>query len=93
MVVVTNPDAVKQILFYSCQLNSENECDQVAHQSLKDHWRYESKMQQNLELLHAIRLDELDKLPLSLTERSTPITKALNGLGLVSSLIFLFSLL
>lgn len=87
VVVVTNPDAVLQILFYSCQLNSESECDQIAHQSLKAHWDYESKMQ-HLELLHAIRLDELDKIPLSLTGRNTPITEALNELGLVSSLIF-----
>ncbi|KAG7021481.1 Protein EDS1L, partial [Cucurbita argyrosperma subsp. argyrosperma] len=82
VVVLTNPHAVLQILFYSCQFNSESERGQVAHQSLKDHWEYESKMHQNLELLHAIRLDELHKLPLSLTGRSTPITQALNRLGL-----------
>ncbi|KAG6587497.1 Protein EDS1L, partial [Cucurbita argyrosperma subsp. sororia] len=82
VVVLTNPHAVLQILFYSCQFNSESERGQVAHQSLKDHWEYESKMHQNLELLHAIRLDELHKLPLSLTGRSTPITQALNQLGL-----------
>ena len=87
VVVVTNPDAVLQILFFACQLSSESECDNIAHQSLKAHWEYESKMRQNLELLHAIRLDELDKLPLSLTGRNTPITQALNELGLVSSLI------
>ena len=84
VVVLTNPHAVLQILFYSCQLNSESERGQVAHQSLKDHWEYESKMHQNLELQHAVRLDELHKLPLSLTGRSTPITQALNRLGLVS---------
>ncbi|KAG7023159.1 Protein EDS1L [Cucurbita argyrosperma subsp. argyrosperma] len=84
VVVVTNPDAVLQILFFACQLSSESECDNIAHQSLKAHWEYESKMRQNLELLHAIRLDELDKLPLSLTGRNTPITQALNELGLSS---------
>ncbi|XP_038878938.1 protein EDS1L-like [Benincasa hispida] len=82
VVVVSNPDAVLQILFYSCQLSSESECDHIAQQSLKAHWGYESKMQQNLELLYAIRLDELDKLPLSLTDRNTPITEVLNELGL-----------
>lgn len=91
VVVVSNPDAVLQILFYACQLSSESECDYIAQQSLKAHWGYESKMQQNLEQLHAIRLDELAKLPLSLTGRNTPITEALDELGLVSSLIFLLS--
>ncbi|TYJ98590.1 protein EDS1L-like [Cucumis melo var. makuwa] len=82
VVVVSNPDAVLQILFYACQLSSESECDYIAQQSLKAHWGYESKMQQNLEQLHAIRLDELAKLPLSLTGRNTPITEALDELGL-----------
>lgn len=83
VVVVSNPDAILQILFYACQLSSESESDHIAQQSLNAHWGYESKMQK-LELLHAIRLDELDKLPLSLTSRNTPLTEALNELGLSS---------
>lgn len=89
-VVVTNPDAVLQILFYSCQLSSVGECGRISHQSLMDHWGYESKIQRNWELLHSIRLDELVKLPLSLAGRNTPLTEALNELGLVSSSLLAF---
>ncbi|KAJ0047996.1 hypothetical protein Pint_15357 [Pistacia integerrima] len=64
LLLVKNPDAILQILFYSFQLRSEAEVQQVAIRSLKEHQKYLDKLQ-SLETKNVTDLDSWDGLPLS----------------------------
>ncbi|KAB1209904.1 hypothetical protein CJ030_MR6G029294 [Morella rubra] len=79
LVVLSNPDAVLQLLFYSCQLGSETEGTEIAHRSLEQHLGYENELQDSLQMqvVHDVGLTELANLPLSGGDNS-----ALNDLGL-----------
>lgn len=87
LVVVENPDAVLQMLFYCSQLSSE-EGVEIAIRSLNEHMLYEKELQESLEMQTVICLDHLEKLPLSSVgntlDEVTTVNTALNDLGLVS---------
>ncbi|KAA8540880.1 hypothetical protein F0562_024982 [Nyssa sinensis] len=82
LVVVKNPDAVLQLLFYCLQLSSEAEDKAlVAYTSLQEHLVYERELQESLEMQNVVYLDLLEELPLS-SDVSSSINRALNELGL-----------
>ena len=89
LVVVKNPDAVLQLLFYSSQLTSEADIRDVACKCLKEHLGYENELQESLQMQNVAYLDDhLNETPLSSSgsvqgELAT-INTALNDLGLVS---------
>uniref|UniRef100_A0A5B6Z345 Uncharacterized protein n=1 Tax=Davidia involucrata TaxID=16924 RepID=A0A5B6Z345_DAVIN len=90
LVVVKNPDAVLQLLFYCLQLSSEAEAEAeaavVAYRSLQEHLAYESELQESLEMQNVVYLDHLEELPLSsdgsASAEVATINMALNDLGL-----------
>ncbi|KAI6675310.1 hypothetical protein NL676_003216 [Syzygium grande] len=65
LVVVKNPDAVLQMLFYSLQINSETELQKRAEESLKAHWTYEDALNRSLAPHSVVCLENLRELPLS----------------------------
>ncbi|CAK9138677.1 unnamed protein product [Ilex paraguariensis] len=65
LVVVRNPDAVLQLLFYSAQLNSQTEGADVLHKSFKDHLIYEDELKESLDMQDVVYLEQLEDLPLS----------------------------
>ncbi|XP_045790067.1 protein EDS1L-like [Trifolium pratense] len=85
-IVMKNPDAILQVMFFSAQLSSEEETAQVSFESLRQHLTYGIELQKNLGLQNFVLLDQLEKIPLS--EHTTPgsniatINIALNDLGL-----------
>ncbi|PSS07824.1 Protein EDS1B like [Actinidia chinensis var. chinensis] len=87
LVVVKNPDAVLQLLFYSSQLTSEADIRDVACKCLKEHLGYENELQESLQMQNVAYLDDhLSETPLSSSgsvqgELAT-INTALNDLGL-----------
>lgn len=85
LVVVENPDAVLQMLFYSSQLDSEAEDVVTALRSLHEHMSYEMELQ-DLEMKKITCLNQLQNLPLSSVgntlDQDTAADKALNDLGL-----------
>jgi enhanced disease susceptibility 1 protein len=88
LVVLRNPDAVLQLLFYSTQLSSETELQEMPCVSLRQHFRYEDELQESLEMQDVVDLKQLETLPLSAEVTggdSATINSALNDLGLVSS--------
>lgn len=95
LMVVENPDAVLQLLFYSAQLNYETEIQEVVRKSLKEHLSYEHELQDCLEMQNVVYLNNLVDLPLSPeTSRSNEeatLNTALKDLGLVSHLASLQS--
>ncbi|GAV74375.1 Lipase_3 domain-containing protein [Cephalotus follicularis] len=83
LVVIRNPDAVLQVLFYSSQLNSEAEVQEVARKSLTQHMDYQTKLPRCLETQNVAYLDRLEDLPLSTDNiQSVPTSMILNELGL-----------
>ncbi|XP_052182259.1 protein EDS1L-like isoform X4 [Diospyros lotus] len=86
LVVVKNPDAVLQLLFYSSQLTCMAEGGQVAYKSLKEHLGYADELQESLEMQNVVYLDNLRVLPLSSNGspqgETATIGTALNDLGL-----------
>ncbi|KAK7411515.1 hypothetical protein VNO78_02949 [Psophocarpus tetragonolobus] len=83
-IVITNPDAVLQVLFFSAQLNTEEEEIQVSSKSLRDHTNYGTELQQKNVVVHLEQQDLL-KLPLSDDGASghiDVISTALNDLNL-----------
>ncbi|KAK2965149.1 hypothetical protein RJ640_005312 [Escallonia rubra] len=86
LVVVKNPDAVLQMLFYSCQLSNAAEAAQVAHRSLNEHLVYENELQECLVMQNVVYLDQLEGVPLSsnISELNevAEINSALNDLGM-----------
>lgn len=65
LVVIENPDAVLQLLFYSSQMNSEAEAVQVVVTSLKEHLLYRNEMEDSLEMQDVAYLNNLTDIPLS----------------------------
>ncbi|KAK9278381.1 hypothetical protein L1049_027946 [Liquidambar formosana] len=81
LVVVENPDAVLQLLFYCPQLSSETELAVIANKSLADHLMYENELKECLQMQSVVSLDCLEELPLS----SDGSNRALDDLGLSTS--------
>ncbi|CAN1784938.1 Protein EDS1L [Linum perenne] len=87
LVILRNPDAVLQLMFYSSQLSSPEEVAEVAARSLKDHLCYKDELKECLEMQSVTFLDHdsLANLPLS-SDSTTPenatVNAALNDLGL-----------
>lgn len=88
LVVMKNPDAVFQLLFYSLQLVSESEVQQTAVASLLAHLAYEDGLDKSLDMHNAVHLENLRELPLSSDDTTDIATKTidatLNDLNLVS---------
>jgi len=93
LVIVKNPDAVLQLLFYSLQIESETELQKRAVASLKAHWTYKDALDKSLARHNVVRLEKLRELPLSSDDpvdiQVKTIGAALNDLNLVLSIIFL----
>ncbi|XP_057480628.1 protein EDS1B-like [Actinidia eriantha] len=87
LVVVKNPDAVLQLLFYSSQLTCEAHIRETACKCLKEHLGYEKELQECLKMQNVAYLDDhLKEIPLSSSgsvqgELAT-INTALKDLGL-----------
>ena len=93
LVILSNPDAVLQLLFYSSQLDNEAECPDVAQRRLQQHFGYGNELRDCFNKLDAVLLESLEKLPLSADSTTTSsdittINAALKDLGLVSSISF-----
>nr|ABU43059.1 enhanced disease susceptibility 1 [Vitis vinifera] len=81
LVVLKNPDAVLQILFYCAQLSQE-EAAEIAQRSLHEHLAYENELQESLGMQNVVYLDSLEDLPLSSNGGPATVNIALNDLGL-----------
>ncbi|KAL5749695.1 hypothetical protein ACOSP7_024298 [Xanthoceras sorbifolium] len=84
LVVVRNPDAVLQILFYSSQLSSGEVLEIAAIRSVRNHFNYQSETQ-SLEAKAVAALDQLEGLSLSsdgVGAWSSAADIGLNDLGL-----------
>ncbi|XP_061369737.1 protein EDS1L-like [Gastrolobium bilobum] len=86
LIVIENPDAVLQLMFFSAQLSNEAEKDQVPCRSLQQHFIYGTiKSKQTLHRYNCVSLDKLEELPLSeacSVGNVTATKTALNDLGL-----------
>ncbi|KAF3655716.1 putative zinc finger CCCH domain-containing protein 5-like isoform X1 [Capsicum annuum] len=86
LVVIENPDAVLQLLFYSSQLSSEAEAEVIDARSLNEHLLYRNEMQESLEMQDAVCLNNLTDIPLSSnvnpSDEVATMNSALNDLGL-----------
>lgn len=86
LVVIENPDAVLQILFYSSQMNSEAEAAEVIARSFNGHLLYRSEMEQSLEMQGVAYLNNLTDIPLSSnvipSDEVASMNSTLNDLGL-----------
>ncbi|KAF8006002.1 hypothetical protein BT93_K0321 [Corymbia citriodora subsp. variegata] len=86
LVVVKNPDAVLQLLFYSLQIESETEHKKIAVASLKAHWTYKEALDKSLAVQNVVCLENLRELPLSSDDpvdiKVKTIGAALNDLDL-----------
>ncbi|XP_040989291.1 protein EDS1L-like [Juglans microcarpa x Juglans regia] len=86
LVVLTNPDAVLQLLFYSSQLSSETEVEDIACNSLKQHFEYLDELQDlHMKDVYDVNSNQLETIPLSAEEvvgNSTALNSALTDLGL-----------
>ncbi|CAL1367875.1 unnamed protein product [Linum trigynum] len=90
LVILRNPDAVLQVLFYSSQLSSPDEVDEIAKRSLKDHLNYANELKECLDNMQSVtslddHRDSLASIPLSsdsATAETAAINASLNDLGL-----------
>ncbi|KAJ8559880.1 hypothetical protein K7X08_003938 [Anisodus acutangulus] len=86
LVVIENPDAVLQLLFYSSQMSSEAEAAVVVARSLNEHLLYRNEMQESLEMQDVVYLNNLTDIPLSSnvipSDEVASMNSALNDLGL-----------
>ncbi|KAF2311394.1 hypothetical protein GH714_022243 [Hevea brasiliensis] len=85
LVVIRNPDAVLQLLFYTSQLSSEGDLPAVARRSLIDHLSYKDELEECLKMQSVTFLDDhhLEALPLSDDASATAESNmALKDLGL-----------
>lgn len=90
LIVIRNPEAVLQLLFFSAQSSHEAEAAQVAFRCLKEHVIYGDELKERLAMQDVIYLDQLEKLPLSGDGSDGDIAAiniALNDLGLVSKIL------
>ncbi|KAL2244371.1 protein EDS1B [Sesamum indicum] len=83
MVILDNPDAVLQLLFFCLQLSPEEENSEFVHGMLKQHLAYESELQESLTMQDVTYLINLVDVPLSADARTNDAA-ALNDLGLTS---------
>lgn len=88
LIVLKNPDAVFQMLFYSLQLSSESEGKEFAQRSLMEHFEYQIELEESLGMQDMVHLDGVEGIPLfsnrgAASELATS-NIALNDLGLVS---------
>ena len=93
LVILSNPDAILQLLSYSSQLDNEAECPDVAQRRLQQHFGYGNELKDCFNKLDAVLLESLETLPLSADSTTTSsdittINAALKDLGLVSSISF-----
>ncbi|KAI3440649.1 RING-type domain-containing protein [Psidium guajava] len=83
LVVVKNPDAVLQMLFYSLQIESETELEDTALASLKAHRTYKDALDRSLATHNVVCLENLRELPLSSDDPvDINVCAALNDLSL-----------
>lgn len=84
-----NPDSVLQLLFYSLQLDQEEEVADMAYRSLKEHLVYEDQLKESIQMQDVVYLDNMEELSLS-SEMSDHekrlMATTINDLGLVSFL-------
>ncbi|KAL1541551.1 Lipase (class 3), variant 2 [Salvia divinorum] len=83
LVVVDNPDAVLQLLFFCLQLSPEEENTEFLHKMMRDHFLYESELEESLNMQDVIYLDSLVNIPLD-AHATTSYAAALNDLGLTA---------
>ncbi|KAJ9677599.1 hypothetical protein PVL29_022534 [Vitis rotundifolia] len=81
LVVVRNPNAVLQILFYCAQWTQE-EAAEVAKRSLYEHLAYKDEIKESLGMQNVVYLDRLEELPVSSDGSPATVNTALNDLGL-----------
>ncbi|KAI3454588.1 hypothetical protein Pfo_011251 [Paulownia fortunei] len=83
LVVLDNPDAVLQLLFFCLQLSPEEENSDFLHGMFKEHSVYESDLQESLNMQDITYLVNLVDVPLS-ADAITNDAAALNDLGLTT---------
>ncbi|XP_047978030.1 protein EDS1B-like [Salvia hispanica] len=83
LVVVDNPDAVLQMLFFCLQFSPEEENTEFLHKMMRDHFLYESELEESLNMQDVIYLDSLVNIPLD-AQATTSYSAALNDLGLTA---------
>ncbi|KAJ9677601.1 hypothetical protein PVL29_022535 [Vitis rotundifolia] len=81
LVVVRNPNAVLQILFY-CAAWSQEEDAEAAKKGLNEHLAYKNELQKSLGKQNVVYLDHLEELPVSSDGSPATVNAALNDLGL-----------
>ncbi|PIN04906.1 Carboxylesterase [Handroanthus impetiginosus] len=81
LVVLDNPDAVLQLLFFCLQMNPEEENPDFVQGMFKEHLMYESELLESLNMQDVTYLVNLADVPLSADAR-TDDAAALNDLGL-----------
>ncbi|KAJ1421784.1 Fungal lipase-like domain [Sesbania bispinosa] len=64
-IIISNPDAVLQLLFFSAQLSTEAEAAQVSLRSLREHLIYGTGLQQTSRKQNVVLSDQLKMLSLS----------------------------
>lgn len=82
LVVLDNPDAVLQLLFFCLQLGPEEDNSDFVNEMFKQHLVYESELQESLNMQDVTYLVNLVDVPLS-ADATTNDAAALNDLGLV----------
>jgi len=86
-IVMKNPDAILQVMYFCALISSEEEAEEVPSKSLRQHFTYAAELVKNFGKQNVVYLDQLENLPLS--EHTTSggdiatINIALNDLGLV----------
>ncbi|KAL3835146.1 hypothetical protein ACJIZ3_009882 [Penstemon smallii] len=80
-VVVENPDAVLQLLFYCLQLSPAEENSDFVYGMFKEHLTYENELQESFNMQDVTYLKNLADIPLS-SDAITNDAAALNDLGL-----------
>ncbi|KAM1397880.1 hypothetical protein ACFX2I_015407 [Malus domestica] len=65
LVLMKNPEAVLQVLFYSCQSSSETEWATIVLKCLKEHLAYENELEGSLDMQSVTCDDNLETLPLA----------------------------
>lgn len=92
LVVLDNPNAILQLLFYCLQLSPGEENSEFLCGIFKEHLIYESELQESLNMQNVIYVENLVDVPLSSDAAGTNdaaalVNSALNDLGLVRNLL------
>ncbi|MQL94304.1 hypothetical protein Taro_026958 [Colocasia esculenta] len=66
LLMVTNSEAVLQLLFHFLQMDYEQKVEEVADRSLNEHLLYEAEVQKSFKIPDIVHLDNLQAVPLSL---------------------------